>query len=82
MLLAFLLFTPAAAGAGAGARAQQLQQPAPPAAAAPKPHFFYLLIDDYGFGNAGWHNVGNPEVVTPNLNALVASGVEMNRNYV
>ena len=56
------------------------------ALAADKPHVLLLVIDDYGWANAGWHRApgtpGADEVVTPNLNALVRSGVELNRSYI
>jgi arylsulfatase I/J len=52
------------------------------AAAAPKPHIVYALIDDYGWANAGWHRATpDPETVTPNLDALVKEGVELDRLY-
>ena len=51
-------------------------------AAAPKPHIVYALIDDYGWANAGWHRATpDPETVTPNLDALVKEGVELDRHY-
>ena len=48
------------------------------AAAAPLPHIVHLMVDDYGFNNVGYHakNQANAkEVVTPNIDALAASGV-------
>jgi arylsulfatase I/J len=54
--------------------------------AADKPHVLLLVLDDFGWANAGWHRVpgapGSDEVVTPNLDALVRTGVELNRSYV
>ena len=41
-----------------------------------------LLVDDWGWANAGWHRPDKTaEVSTPNLDALVAGGVELNRSY-
>jgi arylsulfatase B len=70
LALAALGLSAAAAAAAAGA------------AAAPRPHIVYALIDDFGWANAGWHRASpDPETVTPNLDALVAEGVELNRFY-
>ena len=50
-----------------------------------------VLLDDYGFAEAGWHRnttIGDTyipytdEVVTPGLNALVEEGIDMDRTYV
>ena len=50
--------------------------------APPHPHIFYLLVDDWGRASAGWRATANTtEVRTPHLNALVASGVELDRFY-
>jgi arylsulfatase I/J len=64
-----------AAAASAAARA---------AAAAPptQPNILMVLVDDFGWGNLGLHNPGNPEVVTPNLDALAQSGILLDRHYV
>ena len=42
----------------------------------------FLLLDDWGWANFGAHNPGNSEVVTPNLDALMAGGIELERHYV
>ena len=53
------------------------------AAAAPtQPNILMVLVDDFGWGNLGLHNPGNPEVVTPNMDALAQSGVLLDRHYV
>lgn len=44
-------------------------------------HLIQMLIDDYGWFNAGWHTPGNPEVQTPRMDALVREGVELDRMY-
>jgi arylsulfatase A-like enzyme len=47
-----------------------------------QPHLFLVLADDYGWANAGWHRPANySEVQTPNLDALVRSGIELERHY-
>ena len=48
--------------------------------APPHPHAIVILLDDWGYANLGAHRtdpVGKREVVTPNLDALVAEGREL-----
>ena len=57
-----------------------------------KPHILMILFDDYGWADAGWHRdytapggehvPATPEVSTPNLNALVKQGIDLDRHYV
>lgn len=49
---------------------------------APKINLVYVLLDDWGWANWGVHNPKNPEIVTPNLDALLAEGIELDRHYV
>lgn len=63
---AALLFALACAASGASD---------PPA----KPNILLLVADDLGWADVGWH--GGP-FQTPNLNRLVAGGVELDRHYV
>lgn len=49
--------------------------------AANKPHIFMLLLDDYGWANIGFHAKNSTEIITPNLDALAASGVILDRHY-
>jgi arylsulfatase B len=44
-------------------------------------HLVQMLIDDWGWFNAGWHSVANPEVSTPQMDLLVREGVELDRAY-
>ena len=46
------------------------------AARAAKPHRVMALIDDLGWHDVGWHN---DELKLPNLDALKADGVELDR---
>lgn len=41
-----------------------------------------LCCSDWGWANLGVHNPGNPEVVTPNIDALIAEGILLERHYV
>ena len=43
------------------------------------PNLFLIVGDDMGWANAGWHN---NRTLTPNMDALVADGVELDRHYV
>ena len=47
-----------------------------------KPHLILILADDFGWGNIGFHRLDNTkEVQTPNLDALAASGIILDRFY-
>jgi len=51
-------------------------------AAAPMPDILYILLDDFGWADAGWHRPQNyTDVQTPNMDALVREGVELDRHY-
>lgn len=54
---------------------------APAATAANKTNLVFLLLDDWGWGNWNLHN-NISEVVTPNLDALAAGGIVLDRHYV
>jgi arylsulfatase I/J len=42
-----------------------------------------VIVDDFGWAEVGYHReTPTPEVVTPTIDALVKSGVELNRHYV
>jgi hypothetical protein len=45
-----------------------------------RPHLVYVLSDNLGWANVGYH-FDSPEVVTPHIDALVQSGVELDRLY-
>ena len=47
-------------------------------AAAAKPNIVFILMDDLGFNDVGWHG---SEIQTPVLDNLVANGVELSRYY-
>ncbi len=44
-----------------------------------RPHIIFLLADDLGWGDVGYH--GSP-IKTPNIDALAASGTRLNQFYV
>mmetsp|Transcript_102143 Transcript_102143/g.264492 ORF Transcript_102143/g.264492 Transcript_102143/m.264492 type:complete len:552 (-) Transcript_102143:228-1883(-) len=50
--------------------------------AAPPPNILYILLDDFGWADAGWHRPPNyTEVLTPNMEALIHEGIELDRHY-
>jgi hypothetical protein len=49
-------------------------------AAGAQPHILAILSDDHGWAEVSWHRpAGYEEVVTPNLQGLVESGIELDR---
>ena len=51
--------------------------------AADKPHILFLLVDDWGWANVGYHHeVTTREAQTPNFDDLVKNGLELDQNYV
>ena len=54
--------------------------------AAAKPHIVFFMADDLGHANVGWHRQQDaggipPEVQTPNMDELVANGIDLQRAY-
>ncbi len=53
--------------------------------AAALPHILVMLMDDFGHANVGYHRTPGDdphhEVQTPNMDALVASGIRLDRFY-
>eukprot|EP01052_Picozoa_sp_SAG31_P016283 SAG31_NODE_1073_length_10065_cov_2.176701_2_plen_437_part_00 len=46
-----------------------------------KPNILHILLDDWGWADAGWHRpAGYTDVQTPNMDALVQAGVELDRH--
>ena len=46
------------------------------------PHIVFMLVDDWGWANAGYHrDPPTPEVVTPNIDSLVKQGLELDQHY-
>ena len=51
--------------------------------AAALPHIVFMLVDDWGWGNVGYHRPpGFNETLTPNIDALVSAGVQLDSHYV
>ena len=50
--------------------------------ASSKPHLVFMLVDDWGWANVGYHrNPATKEVVTPNIDNLVKEGLELDQHY-
>ncbi len=47
--------------------------------AATQPHILFVLADDYGWNDIGYHG---SEIKTPNLDQLAAEGVKLENYYV
>ena len=48
-----------------------------------KPHILFMLVDDWGWANVGYHrDTPTKEVVTPNFDNLVKEGLELDQHYV
>lgn len=49
----------------------------------PKPHILFILVDDLGHANLGFHReVKTKEVQTPRIDQLLNDGVNLDRHYV
>ena len=48
-----------------------------------KPHIVFMMVDDWGWANVGYH-LENPskEVVTPNIDGIVKEGLQLDQHYV
>ena len=47
-----------------------------------KPNIVFLFVDNVGWANLGFHRSNStPEVVTPHLDYLAKSGIELDRHY-
>lgn len=63
----------AAVAGGSGASASEVK------ADAGRPNIVFIIADDLGWADVGWHK---REIVTPNLDALAAGGVRLESHYV
>lgn len=77
-LLAFGAAAPAQESSGAAPNAPAAR-PAEPAARPRRPNVVILVSDDQGFMDIGYHN---PNVYSPHLDALAATGARFTQHYV
>lgn len=48
-----------------------------------KPHIVFMLVDDWGWADVGYHRTNKTkEIVTPNIDSLVKEGLQLNHHYV
>eukprot|EP01060_Flectonema_neradi_P000502 TRINITY_DN10315_c0_g2_i2.p1 TRINITY_DN10315_c0_g2~~TRINITY_DN10315_c0_g2_i2.p1 ORF type:complete len:532 (+),score=121.66 TRINITY_DN10315_c0_g2_i2:45-1640(+) len=52
--------------------------------AAKLPHIFMVIVDDYGWGDVGYHGakMASGDSLTPTIDGFVKEGIELNRHYV
>lgn len=62
-------------------RAPKKQHDTSPSKKKPPPHILFVLVDDLGWGDVGFHQKSR-EVQTPVMDQLVREGIELNRHYV
>lgn len=49
---------------------------------AKQPNILYILVDDWGWADAGWHTTKRHDLQSPKMNELAKEGVELDRLYV
>ncbi|CAK7316834.1 Arylsulfatase J [Vulpes lagopus] len=64
---------------GGPLRAQSGETPEPSTTATSQPHLIFILADDQGFRDVGYHG---SEIKTPTLDKLAAEGVKLENYYV
>ena len=47
--------------------------------AAPQPNIVFLLADDFGYNDIGYHN---PDIISPVMDSLASQGIILEQNYV
>ena len=47
-----------------------------------KPNIVFILIDDLGFNDVGYHGAGGSALTTPNIDRLAMEGVRLENYYV
>jgi len=59
------------------------QGPESNAGAGARPHIVFVLVDDLGWADVGFHlKEPNPEVKTPHIDELATGGIRLHRHYV
>ena len=54
-----------------------------PSPSADKPHILFMLVDDWGWADVGYHrNTSKDDVPTPNIDSLVKEGLQLDQHYV
>ena len=48
-----------------------------------QPHIVFMLVDDWGWANAGYHrDTPTKDISTPNIDSLVKEGLQLDQHYV
>lgn len=48
-----------------------------------KPHIVFMMVDDWGWANAGYHReTPTKDIQTPNIDSLVKQGLQLDQHYV
>jgi arylsulfatase I/J len=47
-----------------------------------KPHIVFLMVDDWGWANVGYHRSSRLNSYTPNIDSLVKEGLQLDQHYV
>lgn len=48
-----------------------------------KPHIVFMMVDDWGWANAGYHrDTPTKDIQTPNIDSLVKQGLQLDQHYV
>ena len=48
-----------------------------------KPHVVFMLVDDWGWANVGYHrDTPTKDISTPNIDSLVKEGLQLDQHYV
>ena len=71
LLIFFVMFNPAASSI-----------PSATLLRSESPHIVFIMADDLGWGNVGFHNKHNYQINTPNIDNLADTGLQLNRMYV
>ena len=50
-----------------------------PVSSSSQPNIFFILADDLGYNDVGYHN---PDVISPNIDWLASEGIILERSYV
>ena len=47
-----------------------------------KPHIVFVMVDDWGWVNVGYHRSSHMRSYTPNIDSLVNEGLQLDQHYV
>ena len=50
--------------------------------ASKKPNVIFMMVDDWGWANVGYRDTPTKDIITPNIDALVKQGLQLDQHYV